>query len=131
MSDTEKLNQCVLIAKALWFLPPPARREFAVGLYDLGVRVHPELATQQIMVSGVPGMGAHAPQRPVSRSGRDQWALVREWAPDLADKADAATTEAQKQEILAEIRTRYSDIIAEAEQRITAEAERLGAGGGA
>lgn len=121
--DADKLNQCVLIAKVLWFVPPPARAKFADTLYQFGIRLHPELATQSVMVGGVPGMGEFRPRIPVSNNARDQMALVRQWAPDLADKMDAATTEMHKQQILADIRSRYSQLVAEAEHKMATAVE--------
>lgn len=121
--EADKLNQCVLIAKVLWFVPPPAKAKFAATLYEFGIRIHPELATQSIMVGGVPGMGEFRPRVPVSNNARDQMALVRQWAPDLADKMDAATTEVQKQQILADIRSRYSQLVTETEHKLAAAME--------
>lgn len=111
-NNVVKLNQCVLIVKVLQFLPPPARKQFATALYDVGVRVHPELATRQdLVVGGVPVTGL-----PSQASSADS-ELLRQWSPELADKIDAATTEEQKQQVLADIRARFPALIAEAENR--------------
>lgn len=115
-NNIDKLNGSVQIAQVLKFLPPPARKQFATALYDVGVRVHPELATQeQVIVGGVPVAADRRPVRKVA-----DLALVREWAPALADKIDAATTDEQKQQILNDIRAQYPALIAEAENRHTA-----------
>lgn len=119
MPDFDKLDQCVLLGKALWFLPPPARSKFAEGMFDLGVRIHPELATTNLLVGGAPGLGAHRPRRPVKvESRRDAENIIRTYLPELADKLGAATTEAQKQQLLTEIREQFPNIIAQAEQRL-------------
>lgn len=120
MADVDKLGQCVLLSKALWFLPPPARTKIAEGLYGLGVRVHPELATEQLMVAGPAGLGAYRPRSPVSIKVRDNMDVIRQVAPALADRMDAATTETQKQQLLAEIRAQQSTIVAAAEARLAA-----------
>lgn len=112
-NNVDKLNGCVQLAKVLQFLPPPARKMYATALYDLGVRVHPELATRQQLVIG--GMPITGDQPRVGRNA--DMALVREWAPALADKMDAATTEEQKQQILAEIRAQYPQLVSEVENR--------------
>lgn len=113
-NNVDKLNGCVLLAKVLQFMPPPARKMYATALYDVGVRVHPELATRQQLVIG--GMPITGEDRPAVGRNADM-ALVREWAPALADKMDTATTEEQKQQILAEIRTQYPQLVAEVENR--------------
>lgn len=115
-NNADKLNGIVQIAQALQFMPPPSRKMFATALYDLGVRVHPELATREkLVVGGAPITGKL--QMLVSRSSGWDIALVREWSPELADKIEAAETEEQKQQVLAEIRARFPVLIAEAENR--------------
>lgn len=121
MPDFDKLDQCVMIAKALWFLPPPARAPVAQGMYDLGIRGHPELATMALEGLGSPGLGMHQPQRLVGiKSKREGMDIVRQFAPGMADKMDAATTEREKMLLLKEIRERYPNLIAEAEQKLAA-----------
>lgn len=122
MPDIERLDQGRMLAKALWFLPAPARAEIADGLYGLGVRIHPELATKELQTDDPAGLGAHRRQRLVNitaaRSGQDSMAIVRQFAPELAAKIDAAETERQKQDLLAEIGERYPDIIARIDQQL-------------
>lgn len=120
MPDLEKVDQCVLLTKVLWFLPAPAKVKVAEGLYDLGVRVHPDLATKQLMVGGPAGMGGHRPQQMVRRADPDFFmSVVRRLAPELADQFEAATTEEQKEALRAEIRAKHPDLIAEGEHRLS------------
>lgn len=121
MPDFERVAACAALAKVLWFMPPPARAQVAVGLYDLGVRVHPELATKELVTQGPAGMGEHRKQRLTPIASRDDFmAMVRRFNPALADKIDAAQTDEQKRAVAAEIRLRHPEIIANAEQRLAA-----------
>lgn len=117
MPDFSELDQLVMLSRGLWFLPRPARQPVSKGLYDLGFRVHPELATKQVVTDGVPGLANVAPQGLVNiQSQREGEHIIRQFAPDLAEKMDAATTSAQKIALMAEIRARYGHLIAQAEQ---------------
>ena len=88
MSDSEqKLDEIVAIAKALWFVPPPARTQLAPQLYDLGVRVHPELATKQLVREGPASLGNHARQRIESIGAMD---ALRKANPALAERIESA-----------------------------------------
>lgn len=79
------------IAQTLWFLPPPARREFADKLHGLGVRVHPELATHELLREGPIEMGNHAPQRVVKKTATEEGMdVLRQVNPELAARIDAA-----------------------------------------
>lgn len=119
MPDIGKLDQCRMLAKCLWFLPPPARAPIADGLYGLGVRVHPELASKELLADGPPGLGAHLPQRLANiKSRADSMAIIRQINPELADKIDQAETERQKQQLLTEIRQQIPDVIERARQRL-------------
>lgn len=121
MPDFDKLDQCVALAKVLWFLPAPARSKVAEGLFDVGVRFHPELATKTVMVTGPAGLGGHRPRQLVKmESRRDAENIIKNFLPDLHDKLQAATTEQQKQQILREIRERHPEVIAKAEQQLAA-----------
>lgn len=88
-TTTERVFEVRALAKALWFLPPPARAPIADKLHGLGVRIHPELATLQLERQGPAMMGEHAAQEPV-RIDRD--AALRfmrgSGSSDLADLAD-------------------------------------------
>lgn len=122
MPDFDQLDQTVLLARVLWFLPAPARTPYAQRLFELGVRVHPDLATKDVMVTGPAGLGEHRPRSLVDiKSARDGLGAVQEFAPDLYDKMQAATTERQKQQLLADIRARFPDMIGNAEQKLAAE----------
>jgi hypothetical protein len=124
MPDFDQLDQCVMLGKLLFFLPPPARAPIAQGLYEMGVRVHPDLATKDVMFTGPPGMGQHRMGRVVDiKTARDGMEVIKQFTPDLYDKMQAATTERQKQQVLAEIRQRHPDLIAHAEKK----AEQLAA----
>lgn len=119
MPDFGKLDQCRMLAKCLWFLPPPARAPIADGLYGLGVRVHPELASKELVTEGPAGFGPHRPQRLAKIQSRtDAMDIIRQFNPELAGKLDAAETERQKQDLLAEIRQKIPEVIARAEQRL-------------
>lgn len=108
-----------MLGNALWFLPAPARGPLAEGLYELGVRVHPELATKQVLTSGAPGLANHSPRRLVSiKSQEEGMDFIRQFKPDLAAKMDAARTDAQKQAVMADIRARAPEVIAQAEQKL-------------
>lgn len=89
MSDLpeQRLDDIASIARTLWFLPPPARTQLAPQLYDLGVRVHPELATKQLVREGPTGLGNHAPQRLETIGAMD---ALRRANPALADRIVAA-----------------------------------------
>lgn len=99
MSDIDEL------AALLYRLPAPARKMFAAELVELGVRVHPELATKQLIREGPGWMGNHAPQRLASLSDPDQ--LLAELAhidPAMAAevqavKNDAAAREAKRERL--------------------------------
>ena len=115
MPDFSKLDQCAMISQALYFIPPPARAPIAVGLYDLGMRLHPELATKGLVQLGPAGMGAHRRQRLVDvNSQRDGMAFLRDNMPALAAKIEAATTPAAKQAAMADIQREYPEIVAQA-----------------
>jgi hypothetical protein len=119
MPDFEEIDQMVMLSRGLWFLPRPARQPIAKGLYELGFRVHPELATKQVVTDGVPGLANIAPQALVNiQSQREGEHIIRQFAPDLAEKMDAATTSAQKMALMAEIRSRYGHLIQQAEQQM-------------
>lgn len=121
MPDLDKVAQCAALAKALWFLAAPARSQAAVGLYDLGVRVHPELASKHLVAQGPAGMGEHRRQQLAAISSPDQvMAIVRRFAPEMAARIDAAETEEQRAAALAEIRRRHPNLIADAERRLAA-----------
>ncbi|MBY0442814.1 MAG: hypothetical protein K2Q25_11890 [Mycobacteriaceae bacterium] len=123
MPDIDHLDQCQMLAKSLWFLPAPVRGEIASGLYSLGVRVHPELATKEVQLQGPAGLGEHRLPRLVNitttRLRQDGMAIIRQFDPELAAKIDAAETERQKQELLAEIRDRYPEAIAQAQAQLS------------
>lgn len=89
MSDfpEQRLDDIASIARTLWFLPPPARTQLAPQLYDLGVRVHPELATKQLVREGPSSLGNHAPQRVESIGAMD---ALRKVNPVLAERIEAA-----------------------------------------
>lgn len=121
MPDFDKVGQCAELSKVLWFMPAPARAQVAVGLYDLGVRVHPELATKELVAQGPAGMGEHRKQRLAPIASREEFlAMVRHFDPVLADKIEAAQTDEQKRAVAAQIRLRHPEIIANAEQRLAA-----------
>ncbi|OHU68808.1 hypothetical protein BKG86_01775 [Mycobacteroides chelonae] len=126
MPDLEQAQQCEQLAKALWFLAPPARGPVAAGLYSLGVRIHPELATKTLEREGPSSWGNHAPSRLVSRaaSTTDPIALLRSMGQvqpsllELADKMEAAQTEKDKALLITEIRAQFPDVIKNTEDRI-------------
>ncbi|MFA4080468.1 hypothetical protein ONA92_01980 [Mycobacteroides salmoniphilum] len=126
MPDLEQAQQCEQLAKALWFLAPPARGPVAAGLYSLGMRIHPELATKTLETEGPSNWGNHAPSRLVSKAATttDPIALLRSMGQvqpsllELADKMEAAKTEKDKQLLIAEIRTQFPDVIKSTEDRI-------------
>lgn len=107
-----------MLVRALWFLPPPARATVASGMYDLGVRIHPELAIKQLEPQGAAGMGQHRAHRLVNASADQGRALMRQFAPHLADKMDAS--EEEKQQVLAELRAKHGSKIAEIQSRLAA-----------
>jgi hypothetical protein len=120
MPDLDKVAQCAALAKTLWFMVPPARAKFAVDLYDLGVRIHPELATKSAVPQGATGMGEHRHAAIADVSSHDQLlAIVRRFAPEMAERIESGTPE-QQAAALAEIRRRHPNLIADAEQRIAA-----------
>lgn len=87
------------LAALLYRLPAPARKTFAAELVDLGVRVHPELATKQLVREGPEWMGNHAPQRLASLS--DPAELLAELAavdPGLAARVQAVKDDAVARE---------------------------------
>lgn len=97
----DKLSDIASIAKVLWFLPPPARTQLAPQLYDLGVRVHQELATKQLVREGSPQLGNHAPQRLETIGAMDALRVANPALADRIEKARAAAadgddTEARK-----------------------------------
>lgn len=126
MPDLEQAQQCEQLAKALWFLAPPARGPVAAGLYSLGVRIHPELATKTLEKEGPSNWGNHAPSRFVSKAATstDPIALLRSMGQvqpsllELADKMEAARTEKDKALLIAEIRAQFPDVIKNTEDRI-------------
>lgn len=83
----QRLDEITAIARVLWFLPPPARTQLAPQLHDLGVRVHPELATKQLVREGPAMLGNHAPHRIESIGAMD---ALRKANPALAERIEAA-----------------------------------------
>lgn len=88
---TDKLSQVAELAKTLWFLPPPARAQLAPELYELGLRVHPELATKRLVREGPTQLGNHAPQRLESINAMG---VLQAMNPELADRVAAARAQA-------------------------------------
>lgn len=124
MPDFEKLNQQVMLARALFFLPAPGRGPVAEGLYDLGVRVHPELATKEIQTSGPPGLVNHSPRRLVEiKSQQECMEFIRKFKPELAARIAAAKTPADKRAVMADIRAKHPELIAEAQRKAEAMAQ--------
>jgi len=117
MPDVEKLDQCVMLVQVLRLtFPAPYCATLASALYDLGVRIHPELATKKL--EGLGTMGPFQQQRVVGVSDDRDKALMRHFAPHLVDKMDLA--EEEKQAVLAELRAKHGNRIAEIEQRLAA-----------
>lgn len=89
MSD--KLTEVTALAATLWFLPPPARAQLAPELFDLGVRVHPELATKRLVREGPAQLGNHAPQRLESINAMS---VLRSMNSELAERVEQARAQA-------------------------------------
>lgn len=85
------VDEVTALAAVLWFLPPPARAQLAPQLYDLGVRVHPELATKQLVREGPSYLGNHARQRLEPLNAMN---VLRTMNPDLAERVQAAREQA-------------------------------------
>lgn len=99
-----KTDDITGIAKQLYFVPPPARVQFARDLYDLGCRFHPELATKHLQRSGPAWMGNHAPQRPVTLDETQAMGMLEKINPELAQRVkDARHDEAAKEQLRAEL----------------------------
>ena len=117
MPDLDRINQCRMLAKALWFLPPPARAQIADGLYGLGVRVHPELATKELLADGPPGLGNHLRQELVSiNSDENLLSFLHHHNPELAAAIEAATTPEAKRAVLAEIASNHPGLVGHAQR---------------
>lgn len=117
MPDFDRVDQCRMLAKALWFLPPPARAKIADGLYSLGIRVHPELATKELLSDGPPGLGNHLRQELVSIDSNEKLlGFVRVHNPELASAIEGATTPAAKQAVMAQIMADHPGLVAHAQR---------------
>jgi hypothetical protein len=62
----DKIQQVGAIKSALFRCPPPLRTQLAEKLYPQGVRVHPELATAELVVEGPANLGNWRPQHLVN-----------------------------------------------------------------
>lgn len=95
-TTTTRVFEVRALAKALWFLPPPARAPIADKLHGLGVRIHPELATLQLERQGPAMMGEHAAQEPVKIDREAGLRFLRGSGnadlSELADRIEAADT---------------------------------------
>lgn len=87
MTDPTELAEIAAIAAALYFLTPPARTQIAPGLHALGMRMHPELATKQLVREGPAWLGNHAPQRLESLGAMDALRIVN---PTLVEQIEQA-----------------------------------------
>ena len=97
----------------LWFLAAPSRVPIATGMHELGVRVHPELATKQLVREGPAEMGNHAPQRLAAMDPAAARRVLRQINPALADRIEAAENDpALKQQIGAEFAPKIAADIA-------------------
>lgn len=115
MPDERLAQETALAAAAGAALPPlapPARKILAHNLYDQGVRFHPELATKQSVVDGPDGQANWRP-RHLLEMAKDPLEIVRNFAPELADKIAAAKTEDERAAIREEIRHKHGSQIAD------------------
>jgi hypothetical protein len=88
---SERVVEVRAIAAVLWFLPPPARPQFADKLHGLGLRMHSELATLELFREGPKEMGNHAPQRVVQKTADEHGMdALRQVNPDLVARIEAA-----------------------------------------
>jgi hypothetical protein len=120
MVDMEKVEQCRAIANALHRIAPPGRRLMANELFDLGVRIHPELATKQL-VSDVPEqvrkqLGNWAPQRLDAVQTVKE--IVEHVNPALAKRIENAKTDAEKAELRDEVYAQNRAVIDNAGQQL-------------
>lgn len=128
MPDFERVDQCRMLAKALWFLPPPSRAKIADGLYGLGVRVHPELATKELLADGPPGLGNHLRQELVSINSDDRLlGFLRQHNPELAADIEGATTPQAKAAVMSQIVENHPGLVGYAQRWLQrASSEDLG-----
>ncbi|SHT86322.1 Uncharacterised protein [Mycobacteroides abscessus subsp. bolletii] len=89
-------------------LPAPARRAAAEGLADLGFRFIEAVATKRVAHKPQTWMGAHAAANTEMIDKDTALAAMREFRPDLAEKYEAATTDEQREALLAELRPKVA-----------------------
>lgn len=131
MPDMEKVAAVRAMADSLHRIAPPGRAPMAAELYDLGWRLHPELATKELVRMGPASMGNWAPQaaQKINLKARREAALDPRFLLDLlrqskaadlvalADEVEAAIGDPEKTAAtLARIRKQFPDVVATAAQ---------------
>jgi hypothetical protein len=99
LDDEQYMEQLHLMAQAISVLPgakdgmrpvstpAPIRTRWAEFLLTLGVRIHPEVATHELVATS-PASGNHGPKLSMPRGSLnrdDLWKLLKEMAPETYD----------------------------------------------
>ncbi|MFN3005147.1 hypothetical protein [Mycolicibacterium wolinskyi] len=85
-------------------LPAPMRRAAAEGLADLGFRYIEAIATHRVVMPKQSWLGPHAAAGMAQVDEQTMTAAMHDFSPELAEKFDAADTDAKRAALLEELR---------------------------